>query len=77
MITMYFIRTWFRWLLGCVGGLVLERALLGWSWWFVLAAVLTLVTLAGVTLLMYGDWRSARRSRSSYRYDIFRDITRH
>jgi hypothetical protein len=76
MITMYFIRMWFRWLLGCVGSLVVERALLGWTWMFVLAAVITVAVLAGVTCLMYGDWRSARQAGSSYRYDIFRDITK-
>lgn len=76
MITMYFIRMWFRWLLGILGVLVVERALLGWTWVFVLAGLVTLAVLAGVTVLMYGDWRSARQAGSGYHYDIFRDITR-
>jgi hypothetical protein len=73
---MYFIRMWFRWLLGSVLALVVERGLLGLTWRFALAALVTLGVLAGVTALMYGDWRSARQSGSGYRYDIFRDITR-
>jgi hypothetical protein len=77
MITMYFIRMWFRWVLGSVLALVVERGLLGLTWWFALAALVTLAVLAGVTALMYGDWRSARQAGSGYRYDIFRDITRH
>jgi hypothetical protein len=76
VITMYFLRMWFRWLLGCLGALVVEAALLGWTWLFALAALGTVAVLAAVTCLMYGDWRAARRAGSGYRYDIFRDITR-
>lgn len=76
MITMYFLRMWFRWLFGAAGLLLAERALLGLTVWFVLAGLATVAGLVGVTWLMYGDWRSARRTGSGYRYDIIRDITR-
>lgn len=74
MITLYFVRMWLRWLFGSVGGIVLERVLLD-TGWFILAALVTVVVLVGVTWLMVGDWRSARRSGSGYRYDIIRDVT--
>jgi hypothetical protein len=75
MITLYFVRMWFRWLFGSVGAIVLERVLLA-TGWFILAACVTTAVLAGVTWLMWGDWRSARRFGSGYRYDIVRDVTR-
>jgi hypothetical protein len=76
MITLYFVKMWFRWLLGAVGLVIAERAVLGMTIWFILAGLGTIAVFTGLTCLMYGDWRSARRFGSGYRYDIIKDVTR-
>lgn len=75
MITLYFLRAWCKWLASAALALVIERAILGWSWLFVLVALPTLAVFALLTWLIYSDWRATRRSGIGYRYDIFRDIT--
>lgn len=76
MITMLFLRTWLKWLALLCLALLVERAVLGWAWLFVLVAVVTLLLFGLFTSLLYGDWRAARRFGGGYRYDIFRDISR-
>jgi hypothetical protein len=73
---MLFLRTWLKWLALLGLALLVERALLGWTWLFILAALLTLLLFALFTSLLYGDWRAARQYGGGYRYDIFRDISR-
>jgi hypothetical protein len=73
MITIYYVRTWLRWLALATLALVCERALLGATWLCALAGVLTLLLFLILTCLMYADWRSARRAGVGY---ILRDINR-
>lgn len=77
MITLYFLRAWFKTLLGFAVAVVIEFALtLYASWWCVLLVPVTLAVFLGFTGLLYGDWKAARRDGIGYRYDIIRDVTR-
>jgi hypothetical protein len=76
VITLYFVRTWLKWLAGCGLTVLGERVLLGMTWRFILIGLLTVLLFALLTWLMYGDWRVTRRNGTGYRYDIIRDVTR-
>lgn len=74
---MYFLRLWLRWLCGGACAVLVEWAWLGLGFWFVLAAFVTVAVVAGVSWLIWGDWRAARSRGIDYRYEIIRQIRRH
>lgn len=77
MITLYFLRTWAKTLLGFIVALVIEYALTMYaSGWFILLTLPTLGVFVGFTVLMYKDWKASRANGIGYRYDIVRDVTR-
>lgn len=77
MITLYFLRTWGKVLIGFLIAVLVEyfvtRHAIGW---FFLLMIPTTVVFVGFTVLMWGDWKAARRDGIGYRYDIVRDVTR-
>lgn len=77
MITLYFLRTWGKVLLGFLIAVVVEyfltRHALGW---FFLLLIPTAGVFVAFTAVMWGDWKAARREGIGYRYDIVRDVTR-
>lgn len=76
MITLYFLRTWFKALLGFVLAVVIEYALtLYASGWCILLILPTLAVFLGFTVLLYKDWKASRVNGIGYRYDIVRDVT--
>ncbi len=56
----YVIRTWLRWLAAFVLAVAGERLLLGMTWSFFAAGVLTSVTFTALTAMLYSDWRATR-----------------
>jgi hypothetical protein len=77
MITLYFLRTWFKALLGFALAVVIEFALtLYASGWYILLVPVTLAVFLGFTVLLYKDWKASRANGIGYRYDIVRDVTR-
>ncbi|HJP73500.1 MAG TPA: hypothetical protein VJ914_04485 [Pseudonocardiaceae bacterium] len=77
MITLYFLRTWGKVLLGFLLAVVVEyfftRHAIGW---FFLLLIPTGGAFVAFTVLMWGDWKAACRDGIGYRYDIVRDVTR-
>jgi hypothetical protein len=67
MITSHCLRTWLRWLVCAALALVAERAILGRTWPFVLAALLTLILFTAFTKMMYEEWRTVMGRRSRWR----------
>ena len=77
MITIYFIRSWLKALLGFVLAVVIEYALAMYaSGWCVLLLPATIAVFLAFTVVLYKDWKAARRDGIGYRYDIVRDVTR-
>ncbi|HEX3781010.1 MAG TPA: hypothetical protein VHX38_15205 [Pseudonocardiaceae bacterium] len=76
MITLYFIRAWFKALLGVLLVIAIEYGISRHGLWFLLLAIPTAAGFVGFTVLMYKDWKSSRANGSGYRYDIVRDVTR-
>ncbi len=76
MITLMFIKSWFKWCLGTTVALFFEFALLrGNTWVLTGAAALTVLVFVGITTALFSDWKMQRRAGSSYRYNLVNDVT--
>jgi hypothetical protein len=77
MITLYFVRTWFKALFVTLLVVAIEYGVTGHArGWFYVALVVTIAGFVGFSVLMFQDWKSSRANGSAYRYDIIRDVTR-
>jgi ABC-type uncharacterized transport system permease subunit len=66
----YVIRTWLQWLTAFVAAVAGERLLLGMTWSFFAAGVVTSIAFAVLTAMLFADWRATRtrcRCRHCYR----------
>ncbi len=76
MITLYFLRTWFKALFVFLLVVAIEYGISRPGLWFLLFAIPTAAGFLGFTALMYKDWKASRANGIGYRYDIIRDVTR-
>lgn len=75
MITMTFIRTWFRWLLSTAAVLLADWVLIQPWLWRVAIAVITVLLFTVITGILYSDWKRSRQL-GGYRYSMIQDISR-
>jgi len=76
MITLMFLKSWFKWAAGTTVALFVEFVFLrGHLWMLTGVALGTVLVFAGVTAALYSDWRMQRRVGSSYRYNLVNDVT--
>jgi len=76
VITLMFIKSWFKWCIGTTVALFLELALLRGNTWVLAGAVtLTVLVFVGITTALFSDWKMQRRAGSSYRYNLVNDVT--
>ena len=77
MITLMFIKSWFKWCVGTTVALFLELALLREQnpWILTGAVTLTVLVFVGITTALFSDWKMQRRAGSSYRYNLVNDVT--
>jgi len=77
MITLMFIKTWFKWTAGTAVTVFFEFALLREqnTWIRTGAVAATVLVFLGITAALVGDWKMQRRAGSSYRYNVVDDVT--
>ncbi len=76
MITLMFLKSWFKWAAGTAVAVFVEFVFLRGHPWILTGVVAgTVLVFAGVTAALVGDWRMARRVGSSYRYNLVNDVT--
>jgi hypothetical protein len=77
MITLMFVKAWFKWAAGTAVALFFEFALLREQNTWVLAGVVgaTVLVFLGITTALVSDWKMQRRAGSSYRYNLVNDVT--
>ncbi len=76
MITLMFLKSWFKWLTATVVAVFFEFALLRAHPWILTGAALgTVLVFIGITTALISDWKMQRRVGSSYRYNLVNDVT--